>query len=90
VVAAGAAGSRDPALDESQDLVDSWLAESMRVFARSTDPQTHHRVLLNLPTSHAAYPEHLHELLGHTIASARAHPGVHIRRWAADAEQHGA
>ncbi|MFG3526235.1 hypothetical protein ACGF8B_05795 [Streptomyces sp. NPDC047917] len=83
-------GSRDPALDECRDVVDSWLEESMRVFARSTDPQTRLRVLLNLPAARAAYPQHLHELLDHTIVSARTHPSEHIRRWGAVAERHGA
>ncbi|MFE4332697.1 hypothetical protein ACFRQM_25745 [Streptomyces sp. NPDC056831] len=83
-------GSRDPAMDESQDVVDSWLEESMRVVARSADPQTHRRVLLNLPTSHEAYPQHLHELFERTIASARTHPSEHIRGWAAAVEHHGA
>lgn len=60
----------------------------MRVFARSTDPQTRLRVLLNLPTARAAYPQHLHELLDHTIVSARTHPSEHICRWGAAAERH--
>ncbi|MFD0344791.1 hypothetical protein ACFVH0_40045 [Streptomyces sp. NPDC127117] len=68
-------------------MADSSPEESMRVFARSTDPQTRLRVLLNLPTARAAHPQHLRELPGHTIASARTHPGEHIRRWAAAAER---
>ncbi|MFB8406321.1 hypothetical protein [Streptomyces sp. NPDC055912] len=79
----GPGGVRDPALDESQDIKAAWLEASMRVFSEVTDLQMRHRVLLSLPTSRAAYPPSLHELLESTIASARVHPDPHIRRWAA-------
>ncbi|WAU82572.1 hypothetical protein O1Q96_24210 [Streptomyces sp. Qhu-G9] len=82
----GPAGVRDPALDESQDIKDAWLEASMQVFAETTDLRMRHRVLLSLPTSRAAYPPHLHELLESTLASARAHPDQRIRRWAAAAD----
>ncbi|MEU9318456.1 hypothetical protein [Streptomyces sp. NPDC048295] len=86
----GPGGVRDPALDESQDVMDAWSEASMQVFAEATDLRMRHRVLLGLPTSHAAYPPRLHELLESTLASARAHPDQHIRRWAAAAEHDAA
>uniref|UniRef100_A0AAU2A582 Uncharacterized protein n=1 Tax=Streptomyces sp. NBC_00093 TaxID=2975649 RepID=A0AAU2A582_9ACTN len=82
----GPGGVRDLALDESQDIKDTWLEASMRVFAEATDLRMRHRVLLNLPTSREAYPPHLHDLLGSTLASAQADPDQHIRRWAAAAD----
>ncbi|MFD5897457.1 hypothetical protein [Streptomyces sp. NPDC060366] len=82
----GPGGVRDPALDESQDIKDTWLEASMRVFAETTDLRMRHRVLLGLPTSHEAYPPRLHELLESTLASAQTHPDKHIRRWAAAAD----
>lgn len=85
----GPGGVRDPALDESQDIVAAWLEASMRVFAETTDLQMRHRVLLDLPTSRAAYPPSLHKLLESTLASARVHPDLHIRRWAAAADHEG-
>ena len=57
----------------------------MRVFAEATDLRMRHRVLLGLPTSRAAYPSRLRELLETTLASAQARPDQHIRRWAAAA-----
>ncbi|MFG3492826.1 hypothetical protein ACIQ9R_05705 [Streptomyces sp. NPDC094447] len=83
----GPGGVRDPALDESQDIQAAWLEASMRAFAEATDLKMRHRVLLSLPTSRAAYPLPLHELLESTLASARLHPAPHIRRWAAAAGQ---
>ncbi|WP_329552928.1 hypothetical protein [Streptomyces sp. NBC_00696] len=82
----GPGGVRDPALDESQDIMDAWLEASMRVFAAATDLPMCHRVLLGLPTSRAAYPPRLHTLLESTLASAQTHPDRHIRRWAAAAD----
>ncbi|MFD0434832.1 hypothetical protein [Streptomyces chartreusis] len=70
----GSAGVRDPALDEVQDIKDAWLEASMRVFAEATDPRMRDRVLLGLPTSRAAYPPRLHDLLESTLASAQAIP----------------
>ncbi|MFI2317635.1 hypothetical protein [Streptomyces sp. CB00072] len=86
----GPGGARDPALDEKQDIKTAWLETSMQVFAEATDPQMRHRVLLDPPTSRAAYPPPLHELLESTFASARAHPDPYIRRWAAAADHGGA
>lgn len=54
----------------------------MEAFHQTTDPQMHHRVVLSLPTSRAAYPPHLHSLLERTLASAQAHPDERIRDWA--------
>ncbi|MFE5621146.1 hypothetical protein ACFQ8S_03700 [Streptomyces virginiae] len=82
-------GVRDPALDESQDIKAAWLEASLRVFAEAIDLPMRHRVLLDLPTSRAAYPPHLHELLETTVASARVHPDPHIRRWATAADHKG-
>ncbi|MFB6630967.1 hypothetical protein ACFCWY_13795 [Streptomyces sp. NPDC056362] len=82
-------GVRDPALDEARDIKAAWLEASLRVFAEATDLQMRHRVLLDLPTSRAAYPPSLHELLESTLASARVHPDPHIRRWAAAADHKG-
>jgi hypothetical protein len=79
----GPGGTRDPALDDSQDMVDAWLEASMQVFAEATDLRMCHRILLNLPTSREAYPPRLHDLLESTLATARAHPDEHIRGWAA-------
>lgn len=86
----GPGGARDPALDETQDIKTAWLETSMQVFAEATDPQMRHRVLLDPPTSRAAYPPPLHELLESTFASARAHPDPYLRRWAAAADHGGA
>ncbi|MFG2834257.1 hypothetical protein ACGFZH_03960 [Streptomyces zaomyceticus] len=86
----GPGGVRDPALDESQDIKAAWLEASMQVFSEATDLQMRHRVLLSLPTSPAAYPPSLHELLESTLASARVHPDPHIRRWAAATDRKGA
>ncbi|MFI1585315.1 hypothetical protein [Embleya sp. NPDC020630] len=83
----GPDGVRDPAPDEAQEARTAWLEASMRVFADTTDLRMHHRVLPNLPTSPTAYPPSLHELREHTLASARAHPDPHIRRWAATADR---
>lgn len=83
----GPAGVRDPALDESRDIKDAWLEASMRVFAEATDLRMRHRVLLDLPTSRAAYAPRLHQLLESTLASARAHSDPYIRRWAAAADR---
>ncbi|MER6020496.1 hypothetical protein [Streptomyces anulatus] len=85
----GPGGVRDPALDETQDVKAAWLEASMQVFAEATDPQMRHRVLLDLPTSRAAYPPPLHELLESTLASARAHPDPYLRRWAAATDHSG-
>ncbi|MFF3849793.1 hypothetical protein [Streptomyces sp. NPDC002328] len=85
-----AGGVRDPALDESQDVKEAWLEASMRVLAEATDLRMRHRVLHGLPTSRAAYPRRLHNLLDSTVASAQAHPDQHIRRWAAAAADHDA
>ncbi|MCX5231188.1 hypothetical protein [Streptomyces sp. NBC_00233] len=82
----GPGGVRDPALDEAQDIKAAWLEASLRVFAEATDLRMRHRVLLSLPTSRAAYPPHLHELLESTLASARVHPDPHIHRWATAAD----
>jgi hypothetical protein len=82
----GPGGVRDPALDESQVMEDAWLEASMRAFAEAADLRMRHRVLLGLPTSRAAYPPRLHNQLESTLASARAHPDQHIRRWAAAAD----
>lgn len=79
----GPGGVRDPAPDESRDIKDAWLEAAMRAFAEATDPRTHHPLLLDLPTSRAAYPPHLHELLDSTREFARTHPDQYIRRWAA-------
>ncbi|GGT10113.1 hypothetical protein GCM10010286_39640 [Streptomyces toxytricini] len=49
-------GVRDPALDESQGINAAWPEASLRVFAEATDLRMRHRVLLDLPTSRAAYP----------------------------------
>ncbi|MFE9137691.1 hypothetical protein [Streptomyces sp. NPDC007355] len=81
-------GVRDPALDESQDIKAAWLEAALRVFAATTDLRMRHCVLRDLPTSHTAYPPHLHELLEGTLASARRHPDLHMRRWATGAD-HG-
>ncbi|MFJ7587591.1 hypothetical protein ACIQZO_09405 [Streptomyces sp. NPDC097617] len=86
----GPDGVRDSALDESEDIEDAWLETSMRVFAETTDLRMSQRVLLNLPTSRAAYPPHLRTLLEGTCASARVHPDEHIRRWAAAADRDAA
>ncbi|MFK0239196.1 hypothetical protein [Streptomyces vinaceus] len=83
----GPGGVRDPALDESQDVKAAWLEASLRVCAEVTDLRMRHRVLLGLPTSRAAYPPHLHELLESTFTSAGVHPDPHIRRWAAAADR---
>ncbi|MEU5656576.1 hypothetical protein ABZ802_13275 [Streptomyces sp. NPDC047737] len=85
----GPGGVRDPALDESRDVRAAWMEACMGVFAEVTDLRMRHRVLLDLPTSRAAYPPSLHELLDCTLASARLHPDPHIRRWAAAADQEG-
>ncbi|WP_406531185.1 hypothetical protein [Streptomyces sp. I8-5] len=85
----GPGGVRDPSLDETQDIKAAWLEASMQVFAEATNLQMHHRVLLDLPTSRAAYPPPLHKLLESTLASARAHPDPYIRRWAAAADHEG-
>lgn len=85
----GPGGVRDPALDESQDIKAAWLEACMRVFAEATGLQMRHRVLLGLPTSRAAYPPYLHKVLENTLASARVHPDLHIRRWAAAADREG-
>ncbi|MFF7205462.1 hypothetical protein [Streptomyces sp. NPDC008141] len=87
----GPGGVRDPALDESQDIKAAWLEASLRVFAEATELRMRHRVLLGLPTSRAAYPQYLHELLESTLASARVHADPHTRRWvaAADHEEEG-
>lgn len=82
-------GVRNPALDETRDIKVAWLEASLRVFAEATDLQMRHRVLLNLPTSRATYPPSLHKLFESTLASARAHPDPHIRRWAAAADHKG-
>ncbi|MFG2394840.1 hypothetical protein ACGFYF_39115 [Streptomyces lavendulae] len=82
-------GVRDPALDESQDIKAAWLEASLRVFAEATDLRMRHRVLLDLPTSRAAYPLYLHELLESTLASAQIHPDPHIRRWATATDHKG-
>ncbi|MCQ6554998.1 hypothetical protein NPS70_17620 [Streptomyces sp. C10-9-1] len=83
----GPHGVRDPALDEAQDIKDAWLDASMRAFAEATELRMRHCVLLGLPTSRAAYPTHLRELLESTVESARAHPDLSIRRWAAAAHR---
>ncbi|MFE3206190.1 hypothetical protein [Embleya sp. NPDC059237] len=83
----GPGGVREPAPDEAQEARTAWLEASMRVFADTTDPRMRHRVLPNLPTSPTAYPPSLHEPREHTLASARAHPDPHIRRWAATADR---
>ncbi|MFJ8164126.1 hypothetical protein ACIRBY_24795 [Streptomyces sp. NPDC096136] len=70
----GPDGVRDPALDKSQDMKAAWLEASLRVFAEATDLRMRHRVLLGLPTSRAAYPPYLHELLESTLTSAGVHP----------------
>ncbi|MFE2930245.1 hypothetical protein [Streptomyces sp. NPDC059278] len=85
----GPGGVRNPALDESQDTKAAWLEVSMQVFAEATDLQMRRRVLLDLPTSRAAYPPPLHKLLESTLTSARAHPDPYIRRWAAAADREG-
>ncbi|WP_260461763.1 hypothetical protein [Streptomyces lateritius] len=82
-------GVRDPALDESQDIKAAWLEAALRVFAAATDLRMGHCVLLDLPTSRTPYPPHLHELLETTLASARLHPDLQIRRWAAAADHGG-
>ncbi|MFJ3926359.1 hypothetical protein [Streptomyces sp. NPDC090022] len=82
----GPGGVRDPALDESQDIEAAWLEASLQVFAEATTVQMRHRVLLYLPPSRTAYPPSLHNLLDSTLASARAQPDPHIRRWAAEAD----
>ncbi|MFI8825651.1 hypothetical protein [Streptomyces sp. NPDC053431] len=81
----GPGGVRDPALDESRDVRHAWLETSMRLFAELTDLPMRPRVLLNLPTSRAAYPPHLYQLRESTLATARAHADPHIRSWAAAA-----
>ncbi|WP_229818442.1 hypothetical protein [Streptomyces chromofuscus] len=63
-------------------MVETWWEASMQVFARTADRRLHHRVLLDLPTSRAVYPPRLHDLLNHTLASARTHPDRPIRDWA--------
>jgi hypothetical protein len=82
-------GVRDPALDEAQDIKDAWLEASLRVFAEATDLRMRHRVLLDLPASHTAYPPYLHQLLESALASARIHPDPHIRHWATAADHKG-
>ncbi|WP_245237403.1 hypothetical protein RFN58_00360 [Streptomyces iakyrus] len=82
-------GVRDPALDESHDIKAAWLEGSLRLLAEATDLRMRHRVLLDLPTSRAAYPSDLHQLLESTLASARVHPDPHIRRWATAADHKG-
>ncbi|MFF8352658.1 hypothetical protein ACF063_04325 [Streptomyces chartreusis] len=86
----GSGGVRDPALDEVRDVKDAWLEASLRVFAEATDLRMRHRVLLGLPTSRAAYPPRLHDLLESTLASAQTHPDPHIRRWAAAVDHEAA
>ena len=86
----GSGGVRDPALDEVRDVQEAWLEASMRVFAEATDLRMRHRVLLGLPTSRAAYPPRLHDLLESTLASAQIHPDPHIRRWAAAVDHEAA
>ncbi|MFD0353132.1 hypothetical protein ACFVHW_05180 [Streptomyces sp. NPDC127110] len=85
----GPGGVRDPALDESQDVKAAWLEACMRVFAEATDLRMRHRVLLDLPTSRAAYPPSMRALFDDTLASARSHPDPHIRRWASAADREG-
>ncbi|MFF8513057.1 hypothetical protein ACF064_33830 [Streptomyces sp. NPDC015492] len=85
----GPGGVRDPVLDEIRDIKAAWLEASLRVFAEAADLKMRHRVLLDLPTSRAAYPPSLHELLESTLASARIHPDPRIRRWAAAADHKG-
>ena len=80
------AAGRPGAACRSCRLEAAWLVVSLRVFADATDRQMRRRVLLGLPTSRAAYPPPLHELLESTLASARVHPDPHIRRWAAAAD----
>ncbi|MER5202528.1 hypothetical protein [Streptomyces sp. NPDC002825] len=82
----GPGGVRDPSLDEARDVKSAWLEASMRTFAETTDLPMRHRVLLGLPTSRAAYPLHLHDLLDSTLAIARTHPDPHLRRWAITAD----
>lgn len=82
----GPSGVRNPAQDESHDIEAAWLEASMRVFAEATDLRICHRVLLDLPTSRAAYPPPLHKLFESTLASARAHPDPYIRHWATAAD----
>ncbi|MFE1897553.1 hypothetical protein [Streptomyces yangpuensis] len=78
----GPDGVRDPALDETDDVHDAWYEASLQVFAEVTDHGMLQRVLYFLPTSRADYPARLHHLLDSTLATARAHPDPHIRRWA--------
>ncbi|MEU7556006.1 hypothetical protein AB0B01_27370 [Streptomyces sp. NPDC044571] len=80
-------GTRDPGLDESQTAVDAWLEALLHLYAQTADPQMHHRIVLNLPTSPEAYPPHLHELLEGTVAAAGTHPSRHIRAWAVEVGQ---
>jgi len=74
-------GVRDPALDESRDVLDAWLETSLRIFEDSDDLKTRRRVLLQLPASPSAYPPHLRGLLDENVAVARAHEDQHIRHW---------
>lgn len=83
-------GTRDAALDASRDVVDTWREVSMLIFAETSDPQMHHRVLLDLPTSRDDYPKELHSLFETTLAIARAHPERPIRSWAVVADRRAA
>ncbi len=74
-------GIRDPALDESRDIVDAWLETSLRIFEHSDDLKTRRRVLLQLPASPTAYPPHLRGLLDENVAVAQVHEDQHIRHW---------
>ena len=75
-------GTRDPALDLSQDAVEAWMETSMLVFAETSDLSMRHQTLLGLPTSPEDYPERLRGLLEDTLVAARTHPDRHIRAWA--------
>jgi hypothetical protein len=79
----GPGGTRDPALDESRDLVNAWWETSLQVLTESTDVRMCHRVLYWLPTSHHSYPPPLHGLLEKALATARSHSDQRLRSWAA-------
>ncbi|MFD7446403.1 hypothetical protein [Streptomyces sp. NPDC059909] len=75
-------GTRDRALDATQDVQEAWLEVSMQVYAEATDAWIRYRVLHMLPVSRESYPPRLHDLLERTLSIARADPDEDNRRWA--------
>ncbi|MFF7759529.1 hypothetical protein [Streptomyces griseorubiginosus] len=75
-------GTRDPAMDISQDAKDAWLEVSMQVLAEATDVRIRNRVLNTLPNSPEAYPPRLQDLFERFLSAARTAPDDNTRRWA--------